>query len=51
MLKFEPMDFPAQSPRVAKFHQESLVNKGLTCMDCHKGIAHELPDTTGVEGW
>ncbi|WP_315984095.1 hypothetical protein [Aliamphritea spongicola] len=20
-------------------------------MDCHKGIAHQLPDMTGVEGW
>lgn len=22
-----------------------------TCIDCHKGIAHELPDMEGVEGW
>ena len=23
-----------------------------TCIDCHKGIAHELPDMTGIEpGW
>ena len=22
-----------------------------TCNDCHKGIAHKLPDMTGVPGW
>lgn len=23
-----------------------------TCIDCHKGIAHQLPDMTGIEpGW
>ncbi|MCW8886482.1 MAG: NapC/NirT family cytochrome c, partial [Motiliproteus sp.] len=22
-----------------------------TCIDCHKGIAHQLPDMKGVEGW
>jgi cytochrome c-type protein NapC len=22
-----------------------------TCIDCHKGIAHRLPDMTGVPGW
>ena len=24
---------------------------GETCIDCHKGIAHHLPDMSGVEGW
>jgi hypothetical protein len=22
-----------------------------TCIDCHKGIAHRLPDMRGVPGW
>ncbi|MHC8344683.1 NapC/NirT family cytochrome c [Pseudomonas sp. RT6P73] len=22
-----------------------------TCIDCHKGIAHKLPDMSGVKGW
>jgi cytochrome c-type protein NapC len=22
-----------------------------TCIDCHKGIAHQLPDMKGVEGF
>ena len=22
-----------------------------TCIDCHKGIAHQLPDMKGVPGW
>jgi cytochrome c-type protein NapC len=22
-----------------------------TCIDCHKGIAHHLPDMRGVPGW
>ncbi|WP_259696327.1 NapC/NirT family cytochrome c [Pseudomonas brassicacearum] len=21
------------------------------CIDCHKGIAHKLPDMSGVKGW
>lgn len=48
---FESMDFAAQSPRAAEFHQRGLTEEGLTCIDCHKGIAHALPDMTGVPGW
>ena len=22
-----------------------------TCVDCHKGVAHRLPDMRNVEGW
>ena len=33
-------------------HAKFLVTKEKTCIDCHKGIAHELPDMTGIEpGW
>ena len=49
--RFESMDFSAQSPRAAEFHQKGLASQGLTCIDCHKGIAHDLPDMSGVPGW
>ncbi len=46
------MDFSRQSPRAARIHDEYLMAGERTCIDCHKGIAHELPDMTGVEpGW
>ena len=48
---FEYMDFTAQSPRAAKAHETSLASGDKTCIDCHKGIAHLLPDMKGVEGW
>ncbi len=48
---FGYMDFTRQSPRAAKAHEEFLVSGEKTCIDCHKGIAHELPDMTGVPGW
>ncbi len=49
--EFESMDFAAQSPRAAEFHRKGLAEQGLTCIDCHKGIAHDLPDMTGVPGF
>ncbi len=45
------MDFTRQSPRAAKAHERFVVSAEKTCIDCHKGIAHELPDMTGVPGW
>jgi cytochrome c-type protein NapC len=48
---FGYMDFTRQSPRAARAHEEFLVSGEKTCIDCHKGIAHELPDMTGVPGW
>ncbi len=47
----ESMDITAQSTRAATAHQADLFTGEKTCIDCHKGIAHELPDMTGVEGW
>ena len=32
-------------------HEIDLVGGDKTCTDCHKGIAHRLPDMSGVEGW
>ena len=46
------MDFTKQTQRAANIHSKFLITKERTCIDCHKGIAHELPDMTGVEpGW
>ena len=45
------MDFTRQSPRAAEAHATFLVAGERTCIDCHKGIAHRLPDMTGVPGW
>lgn len=48
---FQYMDFTRQSPRAEKEHRSGLESGEKTCIDCHKGIAHELPDMAGVEGW
>ena len=46
------MDFTRQTNRAAEIHTRYLLSKQRTCIDCHKGIAHDLPDMTGVEpGW
>lgn len=48
---FTYMDFTRQSPRAAQMHSTSLASGEKTCIDCHKGIAHHLPDMAGVEGF
>lgn len=48
---FVYMDFTAQSPRASEQHSTSLASGEKTCIDCHKGIAHKLPDMRGVEGY
>lgn len=46
---FASMDFTRQSPRAASIHKAALSGPNhQTCIDCHKGIAHRLPDMTGV---
>uniref|UniRef100_Q07J15 Cytochrome c-type protein n=1 Tax=Rhodopseudomonas palustris (strain BisA53) TaxID=316055 RepID=Q07J15_RHOP5 len=40
---FEAMDFHKQNAKSAKAMQEAM-KAGKTCIDCHKGIAHTLPD-------
>ena len=37
------MDFDEQEGRSRRKHEAALQD-GKTCIDCHKGIAHELPD-------
>ena len=46
------MDITRQSPRAARIHERFLFTGERTCIDCHKGIAHRLPDMQGVPpGW
>ena len=46
------MDFTKQTRRAAEIHSRYLITGQRTCIDCHKGIAHQLPDMTGIEpGW
>ena len=45
---FESMDFTRQSRRAAEVHERWLTNGERTCIDCHKGIAHQLPNMEGV---
>ena len=39
---FEYMDLTEQGRRAARTHPVAY-EKGMTCIDCHKGIAHQLP--------
>ncbi|MEY8205130.1 MAG: NapC/NirT family cytochrome c [Bermanella sp.] len=48
---FEYMDFSEQGHRSVKMHASALASGESTCIDCHKGIAHQLPDMHGVQGW
>ncbi|MBS4016994.1 MAG: NapC/NirT family cytochrome c [Dechloromonas sp.] len=40
---FEYFDYGVQGRRGANTHQQAF-NEGKTCIDCHKGIAHKLPE-------
>jgi nitrate/TMAO reductase-like tetraheme cytochrome c subunit len=41
----EAMDLESQGRSVSKKHTlERNLEKGKTCIDCHKGVAHELPE-------
>jgi cytochrome c-type protein NapC len=39
---FQYMDLTEQGRRAARTHPVAY-SKGMTCIDCHKGIAHQLP--------
>ena len=45
------MDFTWQSQRAVNQHSTALDSGDKTCIDCHKGIAHRLPDMAGVDGF
>jgi cytochrome c-type protein NapC len=44
---FQAMDFTRQSKRAVDQHSGPLAKGEKTCIDCHKGIAHKLPDMAG----
>jgi cytochrome c-type protein NapC len=46
------MDVSKQTQRAAEIHTRYMLSGEATCIDCHKGIAHQLPNMEGVEpGW
>ena len=45
----DSMDFTRQSKRAVDMHSTSLAKGEKTCIDCHKGIAHRLPDVKAAE--
>jgi cytochrome c-type protein NapC len=47
----QSMDVTRQNPRAMEAHQRFLFTGQKTCIDCHKGIAHQLPDMRNVPGW
>jgi cytochrome c-type protein NapC len=49
--EFESMDFTLQAEHASNQHSSSLSTGDKTCIDCHKGIAHELPDMKDVDGF
>jgi cytochrome c-type protein NapC len=45
--QFQSMDFTRQSKRAVEAHSRQLASGERTCIDCHKGIAHRLPNMAG----
>ncbi|MDK9697383.1 MAG: NapC/NirT family cytochrome c [Siculibacillus sp.] len=43
---YEAMDFAHQKKKEASDQMQKAWKDGGTCIDCHKGIAHKLPDMT-----
>jgi cytochrome c-type protein NapC len=46
---YQYMDWTAQSRRAVNVHSKALAGSDKTCIDCHKGIAHRLPNMAGVD--
>lgn len=44
---YAAMDILAQTPEARKQHPVAI-KEGKTCIDCHKGVAHILPDMSGL---
>jgi len=42
--EFNSMDLGGQARFAARIHRDGI-SEGKTCIDCHKGIAHQLPET------
>ncbi len=43
---YDSMDFDAMS-RTARVQMKKAAERDQSCLDCHKGIAHKLPDNMG----
>ena len=41
------MDLTRQSVRAQNQHSTYLAGKEKTCIECHKGIVHRLPNLAG----
>jgi cytochrome c-type protein NapC len=48
---FEYMDLTLQRGLAGQVHSLVLSTGQGTCIDCHKGIAHQLPEMSGVPVW
>lgn len=46
---YQYMDWTRQSQRAVYVHSTALATSDYTCIDCHKGIAHRLPNMEGVD--
>ena len=46
---YQFMDWTRQSQRAVYVHSTALAGNEHTCIDCHKGIAHRLPNMEGIE--
>ena len=46
---YDSMDFTRQSQRASYAHSTALDTGTKTCIDCHKGIAHRLPNMAGIQ--
>jgi cytochrome c-type protein NapC len=45
---YDYMDYTTQGRRAYKRHVKGF-DEGQTCIDCHKGVAHQLPDMHEVD--
>jgi cytochrome c-type protein NapC len=46
---YDSMDFTRQSRRGALAHSTALDTGDKTCIDCHQGIAHRLPNMASIQ--
>ena len=47
--EYDSMDFTRQSRRGSQAHSTALDAGTRTCIDCHKGIAHRLPNMASIQ--
>ena len=50
VIIMKSMDLTRQNERAQAMNYTFLALGEKTCIDCHKGIAHQLPDMIRVEG-